>query len=78
MSHLERDNSKNHAIKGCGFVMECFRLWLVEKNLENLYYGDLKSGEDFILGFSTFIVLSKISNSMGKLWVKNEPYFLFT
>lgn len=40
--------------------------------------GDLKSGEDFILGFNTYIVLSNISNSMGKLWVMNKPHFLFT
>lgn len=78
MSHLERDNSKNHAVKGCGFVMESLRLWLVERNLENLYYWDLKSGEDFIWGYSTYTVLSKISNSMGKLGVKNELHFLFT
>lgn len=51
---------------------------MVQRNLENRYYGDLQSGEDFILGFSTYIVLSNISNSMGKLWVKNKPHFLFT
>lgn len=52
---------------------------MVERNLENLYYSpDLKSGEDFILGFTTYTALSKISNSMGKLWVKNELHFLFT
>lgn len=78
MSHLERDDSKKHALKSCGCIMDSLRLWLVERNLENLYYWDLKSGENFILGFSTYIVLSKISNSMGKLWVKNELHFLLT
>lgn len=53
-----------------------FRLWLVARNVENLYYQD-KIWWDFILGLSTYIVLSKVSSSMGKLWVKNElPFFL--
>lgn len=51
---------------------------MVQRNLKNLYSGDLKSGEDFILGFNTYIVLSNISNSMGKLWVMNKSHFLFT
>ena len=67
MYHLERDNSKKHAVKSCGFTMESLRLWLIEWNLENLYYWDLKSGEDFIFGFSTYTVLSKLSNSMGEI-----------
>ena len=53
MSHLERDNSKKYAMKSCGFITESLRLWLVERNLENLYYYDLKHGEDFSLGFSS-------------------------
>lgn len=51
---------------------------LVERNIENLYYWDLKFGEDFILGLSSYIVLNKVSNFMGKLWARNEVYFLFT
>ena len=42
MSHLERDSSKNHAMMGCGFVMECLGLWLVEGNLEKSVLWRLK------------------------------------
>lgn len=72
MSHLERDNSKNEGLWFCYGMSQAL---IGTKERGKSYSGDLKSGEDFILRFSTYIVLSNISNSMRKLWVKCKPYF---